>query len=51
MKIVLHEPRSVKQPKAVAVARTAADIALPALALAVAGTLILIASLALRGFL
>ena len=49
MKTVLYRRLPDRQPKAVAIARTAPNV--PALALAAAGALALIFSLALRGLL
>ena len=51
MKRVTYRRMPEKQPRAIAIAKTAPKISVPAAALIAAGALALIASLALRGLL
>ena len=51
MKRVTYRRMPEKQPRAIAIAKTAPKISVPVMALIVAGALTLIASLALRGLL
>mgnify|MGYP003620502541 CR=1 FL=1 len=51
MKRVIYRRMPEKQPRAIAIAKTAPKVSIPVAALIVAGALTFIASLALRGLL